>query len=158
MAENKKPGKIVLVLDNIRSVYNTGSIFRTADCAGVSKVICLGATPLPIDRFGRKRKDFAKVALGAEDSICWEYMEKFKRPSSKHKMVCLEQHTDSVNYKKIKLMRSCENYIVVGNEVEGVSKYLLNMCDEIAEIPMQGKKESLNVSVATGIILFSLIA
>jgi len=63
---------IILLLDNVRSVYNTGSIFRTAETLGISKIYCAGTTPAPVDRFGRKRKDFAKVALGAEESIEWE--------------------------------------------------------------------------------------
>jgi tRNA G18 (ribose-2'-O)-methylase SpoU len=157
MSKNKKADNIILVLDNIRSVFNVGSIFRTADCAGVSKIICLGVTPLPVDRFGRKRKDFAKVALGAEDNIPWEYQRKFKKPRSKHKIICLEQNQNSIDFKKAKSMKDGETYIVVGNEVDGVSKYLLEMSHEIAEIPLFGKKESLNVSVATGIILFSLL-
>ena len=150
-------GKIILVLDNIRSVHNVGSIFRTADCAGVSKIICLGVTPLPVDRFGRKRKDFAEVALGAEDNISWEYQSKFKRPIDKYKIICLEQNQESIHFKKVKPMKDGDTYIVVGNEVDGVSEYLLKMSHEIAEIPLFGKKESLNVSVATGIILFSLL-
>ena len=65
---------IYLLLDNIRSVHDVGSIFRTAETLGISKIYCAGTTPVPVDRFGRKRKDFAKVSLGAEDMVSWEYV------------------------------------------------------------------------------------
>jgi 23S rRNA (guanosine2251-2'-O)-methyltransferase len=151
---------IVLMLDNIRSVHNVGSIFRTAETAGVSKVYCLGTTPTPLDRFSQKRKDFAKVALGAEDLVSWEYLESGESLIRRLKkdgfqIVALEQDQNSINFKKIKLGKNVA--LIVGNEVGGVSKSLLKLVDEIAEIPMKGKKESLNVSVATGIMLFELI-
>ena len=151
---------VVLILDNIRSVHNVGSIFRTAETAGVSKVYCLGTTPTPLDRFSQKRKDFAKVALGAEDLVSWEYLETGEATIRKLKkdgfqILALEQDQNSINYKKIKLGKKIA--LIVGNEVGGVSKSLLKLVDQIAEIPMKGKKESLNVSVATGIMLFELI-
>lgn len=149
---------VVLILDNIRSVHNVGSIFRTAETAGVSKIYCLGTTPTPLDRFSQKRKDFAKVALGAEDLVSWEYLEAGETLVRKLKkdgfqIVALEQDEESVDYRKIKFGDKAA--LVVGNEVGGVSQSLLKLVDEIAEIPMKGKKESLNVSVATGIMLFS---
>ena len=151
---------VVLVLDNIRSVHNVGSIFRTAETAGVSKVYCLGTTPTPLDRFSQKRKDFAKVALGAENLVSWEYLESGEQLIRRLKkdgfqILALEQDQNSINYKKIKLGKKI--VLIVGNEVGGVSKSLLRLVDQIAEIPMKGKKESLNVSVATGIMLFELI-
>lgn len=151
---------VVLILDNIRSVHNVGSIFRTAETAGVSKIYCLGTTPTPLDRFSQKRKDFAKVALGAEDLVSWEYLETGEATIRKLKkdgfqILALEQDQNSINYKKIKLGKKIA--LIVGNEVGGISKSLLKLVDQIAEIPMKGKKESLNVSVATGIMLFELI-
>lgn len=151
---------IRLLLDNIRSVHNVGSIFRTAETLGISRVYCLGTTPVPVDRFGRKRGDFAKVALGAEDLVPWEHVRgansftrKLKRDG--FKIVALEQSAESVDYKKVRRYRKM--LIVVGNEVDGVSKSLLAISDAVAEIPMRGKKESLNVSVATGVFLFRLM-
>lgn len=153
---------IYLLLDNIRSVHNVGSIFRTAETLGISKIYCAGTTPTPVDRFGRKRNDFAKVSLGAEDMINWEYVEESKTAGlieklkiERFKIIALEQAKNSVDYKKIKP----ENKILVilGNEVEGVSKSLLKLADVVAEIPMKGKKESLNVSVATGVFLFRIL-
>jgi tRNA G18 (ribose-2'-O)-methylase SpoU len=160
MKINKIP-ECILVLDNIRSVENTGSIFRTAECFGVSKIILVGTTPAPVDRFGRKRKDLAKVALGAEEFVKWEQSKNLKNEISNlkkagYKIIALEQSPDSKklsNFKTFKL----ENFaLVVGNEVAGVSKEVLKLADEIVEIPMRGKKESLNVAVATGIALFKL--
>lgn len=151
--------EICLVLYNIRSVYNAGAIFRTADAIGVSKIYLCGYTPHPTDRFGRERKDFAKSALGAEKIIPWEHIKDIKKllkdkKGEGFKIFALEQDEKSINYKKAKASK--KNIIILGNEVEGINKNILEICDCIIEIPMSGKKESLNVSVATGIALFSL--
>lgn len=148
---------IRLLLDNIRSVHNVGSIFRTAETAAVSRIYCLGTTPTPVDRFGRKRKDFAKVALGAENLVAWEHGENTSALIQQLKkegfqIVAVEQAPDSVRYKKIK--SKSKMLFILGNEVGGVSAKLLKSADLIAEIPLKGKKESLNVSVVAGIILF----
>jgi len=149
-----------LMLDNVRSVHNVGSIFRTAETLGISKIYCLGMTPTPVDRFGNRRKDFAKVSLGAEDSVAWEHVEntsalikKLKREG--FQVIALEQSPDSIDYKQV--MPSSRALIILGNEVDGVSKLLLKNADVIAEIPMRGKKESLNVSVSAGIFLYRLL-
>jgi tRNA G18 (ribose-2'-O)-methylase SpoU len=154
--------KIFLLLDNIRSVYNVGSIFRTAETLGISKIYCSGTTPVPIDRFGRRRKDFAKVSLGAENMVAWEYIEELKAISLIEKLkkegfqiIALEQAKNSIDYKKVKV--GTKTLVILGNEVDGVSESLLKLADTIAEIPMKGWKESLNVSVATGIFLFRLL-
>ncbi len=154
----------ILVLDNIRSVENTGSIFRTADCLGVSKIILVGTTPAPIDRFGRKRKDFNKVSLGAEEFVEWEQVSLINETVNKlkkggYKIIALEQDKRAIPLLATRRGAGVRSkfVLIVGNEVEGVSKEILKMCDEIIEIPMRGKKESLNVSVATGIALFNLI-
>ncbi len=154
----KKPD-IRLFLDNIRSVHNTGSIFRTAETLGITKIYCVGTTPFPLDRFGRKRNDFAKVSLGTEEIVPWEYMEEGislvkKLKKDGFEIIALEQDKDSVDYRKVEL--GSQTIIIIGNETEGVSKSLLKLSDVIAEIPLKGKKESLNVSVATGIFLFRL--
>lgn len=148
----------ILILDNLRSIENTASIFRTAECLGVPKIILVGTTPAPIDRFGRKRKDFAKVSLGAEEMLDWEYAKEIKPviedlKSQGFKIISLEQNPKSQNLKSYKGKNFC---LVVGNEVDGVSKEALDLSDEIVEIEMMGEKESLNVSVATGIALYEL--
>lgn len=147
----------VLILENIRSVHNVGAIFRTADAVGISKIFLIGETPTPLDRLGRLRSDFAKTALGSEKTIFWEYrktilpvLKQLKKDD--YIVVSIEQNPRSVDYKKITTgeRMAC----VLGNEVLGVSKTALAHSDFIAEIPMRGSKESLNVSVAAGIVLF----
>ncbi|MEK7641970.1 MAG: TrmH family RNA methyltransferase [Patescibacteria group bacterium] len=151
-----------LILDNIRSTHNVGSIFRTADAAGVSKIYCIGTTPAPVDRFGRKRRDVAKVSLGAEDAVAWEHSEdgvKLIKTLKKDgfSIVALEQDRRSVDYRDISFSdKNTKLAVILGNEMGGVSEELLKRSDMIIEIPMKGKKESLNVSVVTGIILFHL--
>jgi tRNA G18 (ribose-2'-O)-methylase SpoU len=155
---NKK--EVIIVLDNIRSVFNVGSIFRTADAAGVTKIYLTGTTPTPLDRFGRPRPDLAKTALGAEKNISWDYakdslslIKKIKKQG--YQIIALEQDENSVDYKKIKITESFA--FVLGNEVDGVDKRILKNSDIIAEIPMVGKKESLNVGVSFGIALFKIL-
>jgi len=152
--------EIYLVLDNIRSVHNVGSIFRTADACGVSKIYLTGQTPTPIDRFGRDRKDLAKVALGAEKNIVWEQadssLEVLKNlKADGFQVISIEQSENSVDYKKVEAKEKM--VFVLGAEVEGLSKSVLDLSDIVAEIPMKGKKESLNVSVAAGVALFRIL-
>jgi tRNA G18 (ribose-2'-O)-methylase SpoU len=154
------PKTCVLILDNLRSVENTGSIFRTAEGLGVKKVVCVGTTPAPLDRFGRKRADFAKVSLGAEEMLEWEYAKEITAPIEELQeqgfaILALEQTGKA---KDVKGFKAPEQFaLIVGNEVEGVSAEALNACEAVLEIPMRGKKESLNVSVSTGIALFALL-
>ena len=151
---------IILILHNLRSVQNTASIFRTADAAGVTKIILIGTTPTPIDRFGKLRNDFIKISLGAEKSVPWEYgntttsiFNKLKKEN--YEIFALEQDRSSKDYSKVKYPNKVA--LVVGNEPNGISKSTLNKVESIIEIPMYGKKESLNVSVATGIALFRIL-
>lgn len=150
----------VLVLENIRSVENAASIFRTADGLGVSKIILVGTTPAPLDRFGRKRSDFSKVSLGAEESVDWEYQKDLGPVASslrneEFKIISLEQTPNAKNLKDFTAPNQFA--LIVGNEVTGVSREALEISDMVVKIPMRGKKESLNVSVATGIALFMLL-
>lgn len=153
----KKKREIYLVLHNIRSAHNVGSIFRTADAAGVSEILISGYTPAPTDRFGRERKDIAKIALGAESSVSWKYYKTARQAIESLKksgvyIVGAELSKNSVDYRKLKYKYSVA--FVFGNEVRGLSKQILSYCDKISQIPMHGKKESLNVSVAAGVFLF----
>lgn len=156
----KKSSGVDLILHNIRSVYNVGSIFRTADAAGVSKIYLTGYTPTPLDRFGRPRKDIAKVALGAEKTVPWEHVPNIKPLLKKLKkektaIVAVEQSPRSKDYKKFK--SSGRTALILGNEVGGIEKNILKQCDHVLEIPMRGEKESLNVSVAAGVVLFRVL-
>jgi len=137
-----------------------GSIFRTGDAAGISAIYLTGHTPTPLDRFGRPRKDVAKVALGAEKTVHWEYgadpapiIKKLKNEG--FFVVALEQAENAKDYKTV--VPHEKTLIIAGNEVDGLPKEILDMSDEIAEIPMRGAKESLNVSVSVGIALFRIL-
>jgi len=146
-------------MHNIRSAENVGAMFRTADAAGVNKIYLTGYTPAPLDRFGRKRGDLAKSALGAEEYVKWESKKSLpavirRLRRGKFLIIGIEQDKKSVDYKKVKLKN--KNAFIVGAEVTGLPKSILKKCDIIAEIPMHGKKESLNVSVALGIVLFRI--
>ena len=150
-----------LVLHNIRSVYNVGSIFRTADAAGVEKIILSGYTPSPTDHFGLPRKDFAKVSLGAEQTIPWIQTKTLAAAIKQLKkenyfVVAVEQAPNATSLFDFEAPRNKKLALVLGNEVRGIAKQSLKSMDAIIEIPMRGKKESLNVSVAAGIVLFLL--
>ena len=160
-----------LILHDIRSAHNVGSIFRTADAAGVEKIFLTGYTPAPVDRFCRARKDVAKSALGAEKTVPWESAEDYSGIIANTRIdgfeiIALEQAKNSVDYKKYKPKK--DFVLIVGNEVDGLPEDILKLCDKIIEIPMKGKlarnrlpddggKESLNVAVALGIALFRIL-
>ncbi len=152
--------EVCVLLHNIRSTHNVGSMFRTADALGISKIYLSGYTPTPLDKFNRPRKDIAKVALGAEKTIEWKealdplkLIKKLK--AEKFQIIGLEQTQNSVDYTKVKLSKKV--LCIVGNEVEGIPENILSLCDIVAEIPMRGQKESLNVSVAFGVALFRML-
>ena len=150
----------ILILPDIRSAINVGAIFRTADAVGIDKIYLVGCTPRPTDQFGRIQKDIAKSALGAESWISWEYkktliplIKSLKKDG--YEIVALEQDEKSIDYRKYK--KPTKLAFILGPEVTGLDKKILNICDKIVEIPMYGKKESLNVSVACGISLFKIL-
>lgn len=152
----------IAVLDNLRSVYNVGSIFRTANAVGIDKIYLCGTTPTPLDKKGKKRKDFAKVALGAEETVLWEYHEDSRfmihdLKSMGYYIIALEQDEKSVDYKEIDISGKENVAFVVGGEVTGITKEILNLCDVIAEIPILGTKESLNVTIAFGIAVYRIL-
>ncbi len=160
---------MIILLHNIRSLHNVGSIFRTADAAGIEKIYLCGITPAPFDEFGRLRQQLAKVSLGAEKTVPWEkikstqrLMDRLKNPTSgqSHKFFAIEQSKRSTPYQKIKLTGSVldRTALIVGDEIKGLPPSILRRADKILEIPMWGKKESLNVAVAFGVVVFSLLA
>lgn len=157
---DEKVKSFILILPNIRSAINIGAIFRTADAVGIDKIYLVGCTPRPTDQFGRIQKDIAKSALGAETWIKWEYKEKLlplinSLKKEKYEVVALEQDEKSIDYRKYK--KPAKLAFILGEEVNGLDKNILKKCDKIVEIPMHGKKESLNVSVAAGVALFRIL-
>lgn len=154
---------MVGILHNLRSVHNTASIFRTADGAGVEKLYLCGTTPSPLDAFGRLRQDFTKVSLGAESSVSWELRARtadcIRRLKAAGYFICAAEITPyAVPYTEAKFLgaRAPKIALVMGHETEGVPKSILARCDGVVSIPMHGKKESLNVAVAFGILAFEI--
>ncbi|MFZ1730650.1 MAG: RNA methyltransferase [Bacteroidota bacterium] len=151
----KKRHPLVIVVDNVRSLYNVGSIFRSCDGALVEKLYLCGFSPYP------PRKEISKTALSATESVPWEYVYDVCEVLSRMKaegwrVAALEHTTQSVSCFDL----TSEHFplaIVVGNEVAGVSDEALAMCDLAIEIPMFGAKQSLNVAVATGVICFEAV-
>lgn len=160
MKDNEKENMdIRVLLHNIRSSHNVGSIFRTSDAIGVQHIYLSGFTPAPLDRFHRPVKEIAKTALGAEKIIPWEYYKDFEPIISMVKaegfaIIGLEQDTRSTDYKNFQPAK--KTLLVVGSEVDGMTQELRRECEEFVEIPMHGHKESLNVAVAFGIAVFRL--
>ena len=152
-----------VVLDNIRSSENVGSIFRTADAAGVKKIFLCGITPTP------PHDKISKTALGAEEYVPWEHHKqtwRLLRQLSKEQfsILALEQTKGSKNIFQGSTLDTLRSNLgnkkialVVGNEVKGLSPKILNYCDDIVHIPMYGRKESLNVSVALGVAVYQII-
>jgi len=156
----KKENSNILILPDIRSAINVGAIFRTADAVGINTIYLVGVTPRPTDQYGRIQKDIMKSALGAETWIPWEYKEKLlplinSLKKQGYEIVALEQDEKAIDYRKYK--KPSKMAFILGPEVTGLDKKILKVCDKIVEIPMHGKKESLNVSVATGVALFRIL-
>lgn len=146
---------IVVVLDNIRSMHNVGSIFRTADAFLIQSIYLCGCTPQPPHR------DIHKTALGATDTVDWKYyattIEAIQALKQQHFTICaVEQTTDSIALQNISFNKK-PTAIIFGNEVDGVDDKVLSLCDQCMEIPQFGTKHSLNVSVAAGIVLWELV-
>lgn len=155
--------KVVPILANIRSLHNVGSIFRTADGAGCKEIVLVGYTPGPWDRFKRLRPDFQKVALGAEKDFTVRYFARLGGAVRALKkegyfILGLEQDKRSVPYDKFakKFPKAKKIAIVLGNEPEGIPYNARRDFDALIEIPMGGRKESLNVAVAFGIAVYEL--
>lgn len=148
---NKKT--FFLIAQNIRSLHNVGAIFRTADIFNISKIYLSGYTGTP------PRQEISKVALGAEKWLAWEkyyhtHLLIKKLKSQNIKIYALETGPTTKNISTFKPQFPCA--LIVGNEVKGISPKIIQLADTILSIPMFGKKESLNVSVATGIALYEL--
>lgn len=150
--KSKKTSAIV-ILDNIRSIHNVGSIFRTSDSFLIEKIIISGYTATP------ENSRMEKTALGSSDSVDWEYsddiIETIKKLQKKDvKIISVEQADESLKIEKFNPEKGVKYAFIFGNEVDGVSDDIINVSDEVVEIPQVGTKHSLNVSVAAGIVLW----
>ena len=165
--------EIVVILHNIRSLQNVGSIFRTADGAGIKKIYLCGITPAPVDVFNKPRQQLTKVSLGAEKYVEWDGLTRSPRAilrllerlkKEKYKIFSIEQSKKSIPYYRISARGGSANglkkskiALILGGEIKGLPKSILNKSDKVLEIPMRGKKESLNVAVAFGIVVFHIL-
>jgi len=148
-AEERLP--FAVVLNNIRSLYNVGSIFRTSDGVGVEKIWICGITGHP------PNNQITKTALGAQEHVAWEYRQDISSVlrelrEKNYQIIMLEQTQESASYDSVDL--DAPVCLVVGNEIEGVSSNILQLCDKAIEIEMSGIKNSLNVSVAFGVVAY----
>ena len=146
---------LVVVLDNVRSLNNIGSVFRTSDAFRVAKICLCGITACPPHR------DIHKTALGAEDSVDWEYFEETSEciaslKQQGYKVYAVEQVDESVMLDKFETASGTPTAIVFGNEVEGVDEEVIPLCDGCIEIPQFGTKHSLNISIAAGILIWEM--
>ena len=148
--------KIIVVLDNIRSAYNVGSIFRTADAFLIEAIFICGYTPPPTHH------SVHKTALGAVETVNWMHFEKIEGTihqlkENNYAVYAIEQAEQSISLDKFQLSSNKKTAVIFGNEVTGVQNSVMQICDGCIEIPQHGMKHSLNVSVAAGIVLWSLV-
>jgi 23S rRNA (guanosine2251-2'-O)-methyltransferase len=145
----------VLVLDNVRSLSNVGSIFRTADAFLTEAIYLCGITARPPHR------EIQKTALGATESVAWKYfpnttdaIQDLKKMG--YKILGIEQVAGSIELQELKLERGVKYALVFGHEVNGVDQKVINMCDHCVEIPQFGTKHSFNIAISVGIVLWEL--
>jgi 23S rRNA (guanosine2251-2'-O)-methyltransferase len=147
---------VIAVLENIRSAYNVGSVFRTADAFLIESIFITGYTAKP------PHKEITKTALGAQDTVDWKYfettndaIEDLKKDG--YKVYAVEQVTDSISLEKFSDLNIEKIALIFGNEVTGVDEKIISLCDGCIEIPQFGMKHSLNISVAAGIVLWEAV-
>jgi tRNA G18 (ribose-2'-O)-methylase SpoU len=144
---------LILILDDVRSLNNIGAVFRTADAFLIQKIYLCGITATP------PHKDIHKTALGATESVDWEYhkeaAEVVKQLKDKKKIVyAIEQAEGALSLENFKIAPNEKYAFVLGNEVKGVSQAIVNQCDGVIEIPQEGTKHSLNIAAATAVVLW----
>lgn len=147
--------RMVVILDDVRSMHNVGSVFRTCDAFRIEKLYLCGISPTPPHR------EIHKTALGAEDSVNWEARKDIldlisELKQNNYTIIAVEQTENSVLLPEYKPQNTDRVAVILGNEVEGVSQEAINAADFVLEIPQFGTKHSLNVSVATGIVLYDI--
>lgn len=153
--KSSEKSPLIIIADNVRSMHNVGSIFRTSDAFLVEKIYLCGITPTPPHR------EIQKTALGATESVDWQYAENTLEVVNQLKkegwtILALEQTTNSVMLDELKVEKGEKIAIVLGNEVEGVNQEVINLCHKAVEIPQFGTKHSFNVSVSCGIMLWQV--
>lgn len=147
---------VIAVLENIRSAYNVGSVFRTADAFLLEAVYITGYTCTP------PHKEIKKTALGAEDTVAWKHfsnatlaIDSLKKDG--YKVFAVEQAVNSLKLQEIKFEATDKVAVIFGNEVTGVEQSTINFCEGCIEIPQLGMKHSLNIATAAGVVLWEIV-
>ena len=151
--KNSSKTPIKVLLDNIRSAHNVGSIFRSCDAFLIDEIILCGITAKP------PNKEIRKTALGGTDSVKWSHFENIqdailKLKKEKYQIISVEQADKSTNLKNFKIQSEKKYAIIFGNEINGVNQKVIDMSDDVVEIPQFGTKHSFNVSVSVGIVIW----
>jgi len=146
---------LIVILDNIRSLNNIGSVFRTSDAFLVEKIYLCGITATP------PNKEIHKTALGATDSVDWEYSENTidvvdKLKADNIEVISIEQAENAIMLDKFKVEDNKKYAIIFGNEVKGVDQKIVSISDKVIEIPQYGTKHSLNISVSAGVVIWEM--
>ena len=155
--KNSSKTPIKVILDNIRSAHNVGSIFRTCDAFLIDEIILCGITASP------PNKEIRKTALGSSDSVKWSYFENSKEAiqelkKEKFQIISIEQADKSTKLEDFNVNSKKKYALIFGNEIKGVNQKLIDMSDVVVEIPQFGTKHSFNVSVSVGIVIWDFFS
>ncbi len=155
--KNSSKTPVIVILDNIRSAHNVGSVFRTCDAFLIDKIILCGITAIP------PNKEIRKTALGSSESVDWRYYKNteeviMKLKKKDYQIIAVEQANKSIKLESFKPENEKKYAIIFGNEIKGISQKILDNSDSVIEIPQFGTKHSLNVSVSAGIVIWDIFS
>jgi len=155
--KNSSKTPVIVILDNIRSAHNVGSVFRTCDAFLIDKIILCGITAIP------PNKEIRKTALGSSESVDWRYYKNteeviMKLKKEEYQIIAVEQANKSIKLESFKPENEKKYAIIFGNEIKGISQKIIDYSDSVIEIPQFGTKHSLNVSVSAGIVIWDVFS
>ena len=155
--KNSSKTPVIVILDNIRSAHNVGSVFRTCDAFLIDKIILCGITAIP------PNKEIRKTALGSSESVDWRYYKNteeviMKLKKKDYQIIAVEQANKSIKLESFKPENEKKYAIIFGNEIKGISQKIIDNSDSVIEIPQFGTKHSLNVSVSAGIVIWDIFS
>ena len=155
--KNSSKTPVIVILDNIRSAHNVGSIFRTCDAFLIDKIILCGITAIP------PNKEIRKTALGSSESVNWRYYKNteeviMKLKKKDYQIIAVEQANKSIKLESFRPENEKKYAIIFGNEIKGISQKIIDNSDSVIEIPQFGTKHSLNVSVSAGIVIWDIFS
>ena len=155
--KNSSKTPVIVILDNIRSAHNVGSVFRTCDAFLIDKIILCGITAIP------PNKEIRKTALGSSESVDWRYYKNteeviMKLKKKDYQIIAVEQANKSIKLESFRPENEKKYAIIFGNEIKGISQKIIDKSDSVIEIPQFGTKHSLNVSVSAGIVIWDIFS